>query len=82
LIFSDHFNRNEPGVSNELRDALLTHGDHYMHLADLKSYLDADQKMADLYASQHAWARKAIVNVAASGTFSSDRTITEYATEI
>ena len=43
LIFSDHFSRNEPGVFAPLRDALLTQGDHYMHLADLKSYLEADQ---------------------------------------
>ena len=39
LIFSDHFSRNEPGIFAPLRDALLTHGDYYMHLADLKSYL-------------------------------------------
>src|SRR5207249_2900639 len=39
LIFSDYFSRNEPGVFAPLRDTLLTHGDHYMHLADLKSYL-------------------------------------------
>jgi starch phosphorylase len=60
----------------------LTRGDNYMHLADLKSYLNVDQKLVDLYADQDAWARKAILNVAASGKFSSDRTITEYATEI
>jgi starch phosphorylase len=82
MIFSDHFSRNEPGVFNELRDTLLTRGDRYMHLADLKSYLDADQKLLDLYANQDAWARKAILNVAASGRFSSDRTISEYAMEI
>ena len=82
LIFSDHFSRNEPGVFNELRDTLLTRGDHYMHLADLKSYLDADQRLVELYADQAAWARKAILNVAASGRFSSDRTIAEYAAEI
>ena len=35
LIFSDHFSRNEPGIFAPLRDTLLTHGDHYMHLADL-----------------------------------------------
>ena len=50
LIFSDHFNRNEPGVFAPLRDALLTNGDYYMHLADLKSYLEADQQLCDLYA--------------------------------
>ncbi len=50
LIFSDHFSRNEPGVFAPLRDALLTHGDYYMHLADLKSYLEADQRLCELYA--------------------------------
>ena len=48
LIFSDHFSRNEPGVFAPLRDALLTHGDYYMHLADLKSYLEADQRLCEL----------------------------------
>ena len=50
LIFSDHFSRNEPGVFAPLRDTLLTHGDYYMHLADLKSYLDADQRLVEFYA--------------------------------
>jgi glycogen phosphorylase len=82
LIFSDHFSRNEPGVFAPLRDVLLTHGDHYMHLADLRSYLEADQRLLDLYRDQDAWARKAILNVASSGKFSTDRTIAEYAADI
>ncbi|MGA2030766.1 MAG: glycogen/starch/alpha-glucan phosphorylase [Thermoguttaceae bacterium] len=82
LIFANHFSRYEPGVFAPLRDALLTHGDHYMHLADLKSYLEADQRLVDLYADPDAWARKAILNVAGSGMFSSDRTIAEYASLI
>ncbi|HTS52420.1 MAG TPA: glycogen/starch/alpha-glucan phosphorylase [Burkholderiales bacterium] len=82
LISSDHFSRNEPGVFAPLRDVLLTHGDHYMHLADLRSYLDADQKLLELYAESDAWVRKAILNVASSGKFSSDRTIAEYAADI
>ena len=82
LIFSDHFSRSEPGVFTPLRNALLTHGDYFMHLADLKSYLEADQRLRDLYAEPGAWARKAILNVAASGKFSSDRTIAEYAAGI
>ncbi len=82
LIFSDYFSRNEPGIFAPLRDALLTQGDHYMHLADLKSYLEADQKLTALYANSEAWARKAILNIAASGTFSSDHTIAQYAAEI
>jgi len=82
LIFSDYFNRHEPGIFAPLRDALLTQGDHYMHLADLKSYLQAYQQLSELYADPAAWSRKAILNVASSGKFSSDRTIAEYASEI
>jgi starch phosphorylase len=82
LIFSDHFSRHEPGVFAPLRDVLLEHGDHYMHLADLKSYLEADRRLLTLCAEPHAWASKAILNVAASGKFSSDRTIAEYAAGI
>jgi glycogen phosphorylase len=82
LIFSDHFSRYEPGVFATLRDTLLTHGDYYMHLADLKSYLEADRRLRELYVEPDAWARKAILNVASSGKFSSDRTIAEYAGEI
>jgi starch phosphorylase len=82
LIFSDHFSRNEPGVFTPLYDTLVTHGDHYMHLADLKSYIEADQRLCESYANSDEWARKAILNVAGSGKFSSDRTITEYATDI
>ena len=79
LIFSNHFSRDEPGIFDPLRDTLLTHGDYYMHLADLKSYLEADRKLLELYANPEEWARKAILNVAGSGKFSSDRTIAEYA---
>jgi starch phosphorylase len=53
-----------------------------MHLADLKSYLEADQRLCDLYANRDEWARKAILNIARSGKFSSDRTIAQYAAEI
>jgi starch phosphorylase len=82
LISSDYFSSYEPGVFAPLRDTLLTHGDHYMHLADLRSYLEADQRLCRLYGDQDAWARKAILNVASSGKFSSDRTIAEYAGDI
>jgi glycogen phosphorylase len=82
LIFSDYFSRNEPGVFTPLGDLLLAHGDYYMHLADLTSYLEADRRLCELYADQDGWTRKAILNVAGSGKFSSDRTIAEYATDI
>ncbi len=82
LIFSDHFSRHEPGVFAPLRDTLLTHGDHYMHLADLAAYLEADRRLLELYADPEGWACKAILNVASSGKFSSDRAIAEYAADI
>ncbi len=82
LIFSDHFSRNEPGVFTPLRDTLLTNGDYYMHLADLSSYCQAQEAVGALYAKPGEWARKAILNIASSGKFSSDRTIAEYARDI
>ena len=82
LIFSDHFSRYEPGIFGPLRDGLLVRGDYYMHLADLKSYLEADERLCALYIDPMGWARKAILNVAGSGQFSSDRTIAEYASDI
>jgi len=82
LITANHFSRYEPGVFAPIIDALLNDGDHYMHLADLKAYLEADERLQTLYADPDAWARKAILNIAASGKFSSDRTIAEYAGDI
>jgi starch phosphorylase len=82
LIFSDYFSRNEPGVFAPLRDVLLGGGDYYMHLADMKSYLEADRRLVALYADPDGWARRGILNVASSGKFSSDRTIAEYAADI
>ncbi len=82
LILSDHFSRSEPGVFEPLRETLLAGGDHDMHLADLKSYLEADRKLCELYAHPDERVRKAILKVASSGKFSSDRTIAEYAPEI
>jgi starch phosphorylase len=82
LIFSGHFSRNEPGAFDPLRETLLTHGDFYMHLADLTSYLGADQQLTDVYSRPDLWAKKAIMNVASSGKFSSDRTIAQYAADI
>jgi len=81
LIFFDHFSRYEPGIFGELRDTLLTR-DYYMHLADLKSYLEADHRLLELYGNPDEWTRKVILNVAGSGRFSSDRTIAEYAADI
>ena len=82
LIFTDHFNRDQPGLFEPLRATLLTQGDFYMHLADLTSYVKAQERLGELYTDPEEWAHKAILNVAGSGKFSSDRTISEYASEI
>ncbi len=82
LIFNDHFSRNEPGLFAPIREMLLEKGDYFRHLADLTSYAEAQQKLGELYADADAWTRKAVINVARSGKFSSDRTIAEYAAEI
>lgn len=81
-IFSNRFNPAEPGIFEPIRQALLDRGDYYMHLADLTSYIRAQQQVATLYSDPAAWTRKAILNVAGSGLFSSDRTIRQYAEEI
>jgi starch phosphorylase len=82
LIFADHFSQHEPGIFAPVREVLLDRGDYYMHLADLTAYAEAHSHVAALWENPRAWARRAILNVAASGRFSSDRTIGEYAAEI
>jgi len=82
LLFSNQFAAGEPGVFEPLRHRLLVEGDYYMHLADLRSYARAQERLGALYGDVDAWTRKALLNVAASGRFSSDRTIREYARDI
>jgi starch phosphorylase len=82
LIRSGAFDRGESGVFTPILDALTVHGDHDMHLADLASSVKAQERVGALDRQSDAWARKAILNVAHSGRFSSDRTIEEYAADI
>lgn len=82
MIQSNALSRNEPDIFAPLYQMLMRPGEMYMHLADLKSYLNADEKLRELYSKPNEWAHKAILNVAASGKFSSDRTIAEYAADI
>jgi starch phosphorylase len=81
-LFSGQFSEGEDGVFEPLRAVLLTGGDYYMHLADLTSYSEAQSRAAALYAAPAAWSKAALLNVACSGPFSSDRTIAEYAADI
>jgi glucan phosphorylase len=57
-------------------------GDYYMDLADPKAYIETRERVGRLYTDQGAWSHKAILNVAASGKFSGDRTIAKYAGDI
>ncbi|HTV95858.1 MAG TPA: glycogen/starch/alpha-glucan phosphorylase [Steroidobacteraceae bacterium] len=82
LICSEQFSRGESGVFDPIRHALLEGGDQYRHLADLPDYARAHAELDACYADPQAWSRKAVINVACSGRFSSDRTIREYAEEI
>jgi glycogen phosphorylase len=81
LIGSNYFNASDPGLFAPICDALLN-GDHYRHLADLTDYSRAHQDLAACYLDPQTWWKKAIINVASSGRFSSDRTVKQYADEI
>ncbi len=71
-----------PGEFDPILRSLLDDGDHYMLLADLRSYIEAQEKVDALYRRPMDWNRMALINVARSGKFSSDRTITQYASDI
>ncbi len=81
-ISSDMFCPREPGLFAWVRQSLLENRDPYFHLADLDSYAEKQIEVANDYASPELWNRKAVLNVARMGKFSSDRTIKEYAEEI
>ena len=72
----------DAGLLREIWSALMQHGDRFMHLADFRSYADAQARAGVLFRDRRAWAAKAIRNVACMGYFSSDRAIREYAREI
>ena len=82
LIFSGRFSPDEPGLFAPIRIALLAAGDHYRHLADLPDYSRAHRELDACFKDREAATRKAVINVACSGQFSSDRTIAEYARDI
>jgi len=83
MISSGYFSREQPGRFQPIINTLLHQGhDHFMLLADYADYVATQGRVDELYKNPAAWTRKAILNVAKMGKFSSDRTIQEYATEI
>ncbi len=81
MISSGYFSPDAPDRFRPIFDA-LTVSDSYMLLADYESYLACQDRVDALYRDQEEWARRAILNVAGMGKFSSDRTIREYAGKI
>jgi starch phosphorylase len=72
----------EPDRYKPIVDALLNWGDHYMVLADFSSYVQAQSRVDSHFADTRAWRRSSLINIAAMGPFSSDRTIAEYVDQI
>ncbi len=82
MIGSGFFAPLEPDLYHPILRALTDGGDHYLLLADYASYMACSETMDELYKDPEQWARRAILNVAAMGKFSSDRSIGEYAKKI
>lgn len=82
MIAQGFFSPDEPDRYKGIYDTLLTQGDHYFLLADYADYIDVHGQVEQLYKNQDEWTRKAIINVANVGYFSSDRSIHEYASKI
>jgi starch phosphorylase len=81
-IQSGVFSPEEPSRYQQIFDTLVNWGDPYLLLADYASYVETQDQVDALYRDADAWTRKAILNVAGMGAFSSDRTIAQYAHEI
>jgi starch phosphorylase len=79
---SDIFSPGEPGLFRGIYDSLMGDNERYLHLADLGSYIDANEQIDRDYRNRDQWILKAMLNTARTGIFSSDRTIGEYAREI
>ncbi|MCA9191626.1 MAG: glycogen/starch/alpha-glucan phosphorylase [Planctomycetales bacterium] len=79
---SGRFNANEPGIFDILIGGLRNPYDQWLTIADLRSFIDAQARVAEAYLDPEHWSRMSIINTASSGWFSSDRTIHQYATEI
>ncbi len=78
-IRRDGFSARSPGEFEPIAQALIEQGDRYMLLADLRSYIEAQERVDSLYRRPEEWDRKAVLNVARCGKFSSDRSVRQYA---
>ncbi len=81
MIATNYFNPKEPGIFDDMIRGLMN-VDYYCLFADYQSYIDAQDKVSELYLDQKKWTQKSIYNVARVGKFSSDRSVKEYAQNI
>ncbi len=81
-LASDRFCPNEHGLFRWVFDELVHRGDRYFHIADFPAYVQTQELINGEYLNEDVWWRKAILNVARIGKFSSDRTVLEYARDI
>ena len=82
LLEGGHFNAADPDRFRALTQGLRSSQDQWLTIADLRGYINAQQRVNDAYKDQTQWQRMSILNAANSGWFSSDRTIRQYADEI
>ncbi|MDH4161866.1 MAG: glycogen/starch/alpha-glucan phosphorylase [Nitrospirota bacterium] len=82
MIFAGYFSPDETHRFRPIVDALTGNGDHYLLLADYESYIACQERVDALFRDQEEWSRRAVLNVAGMGKFSSDRSIQEYAEKI
>lgn len=80
-LSSNMFSESEPGIFKPIFQNIMT-ADYYLLLSDIASYIDVQEKVGKDFLNKASWGKKAILNVAHSGKFSSDRTIAEYAKDI
>jgi glycogen phosphorylase len=82
LLEWQHFNQFEPGIFDSLIASMKSPHDPWVTIADFRSFVDAQKRVEVAYRDTERWNRMSILNCAASGKFSTDRTITEYNAEI
>ena len=82
MIGSGYFSPDQPDRFRPIVDLLTVGGDHYLMTADYDAYIATQERVDQLYLDAESWTRKAILNVARMGKFSSDRTVTEYGNDI
>jgi starch phosphorylase len=76
------FCQEDPGLFSWIKESLLEGGDYFFLLADFEDYVKTQSLVSQQFLDEDGWVRKAILNVARMGKFSSDRTIREYASDI